>query len=252
MDKLWQDLKYGIRMLTKSPGFTAIAVLTLALGIGANTAIFSVVNAELLRPLPFRDSSQLVSIGTSNSRTHSISGAMSYPDFLDLRSQNRVLENMAAYTDSSVTLTGVDQPAHLIGAQVSASLFDVLGATPELGRTFTPEEDQPHHHVVILSHQIWKSRFAGDPQIIGRTILLDKSGYTVVGVMPSNFQFPLSREATTIWTTMSALQETPDNTPGMAQERGAHFLRGIGRLKPGVTVAQAQAGMDVIMASLSK
>jgi putative ABC transport system permease protein len=252
MDKLWQDLKYGIRMLTKSPGFTAIAVLTLALGIGANTAIFSVVNAELLRPLPFRDSSQLVSIGTSNSRIHSVSGAMSYPDFLDLRSQNRVLENMAAYTDTSVTLTGVDQPAHLIGAQVSASLFDVLGATPELGRTFTPEEDQPHHHVVILSHQIWKSRFAGDPQIIGRTILLDKSGYTVVGVMPPSFQFPLSREATTIWTTMSAFQETPDNTPGMAQERGAHFLRSIGRLKPGVTVAQVQAGMDVIMSSLSK
>ncbi len=252
MDKLWQDLKYGIRMLTKSPGFTAIAVLTLALGIGANTAIFSVVNAELLRPLPFRDSSRLVSVGTSNSRAHNISGAMSYPDFLDLRAQNHVLEDLAAYTDSSVTLTGVDQPAHLIGAQVSASLFNVLSATPELGRTFLPEDDQPRHHTVILSHQIWKARFAGDPKIIGRTILLDKTGYTVVGVMPASFQFPLQRDATTLWTNISAMLESPDNSPGMAQERGAHFLRGIGRLKPGVTLAQAQADLDVIMNSLSK
>jgi putative ABC transport system permease protein len=252
MDNFLQDLKYGIRMLAKSPGFTAIAILTLALGIGANTAIFSVVNAELLRPLPFRDSNRLASIATTNSRTHSTAGAMSYPDFLDLRAQNQVFENMAAYTDGSFTLTGVDQPAHIVGSTVSASLFDVLGVTPELGRTFLPDEDQAHHHAVILSHELWKARFAGDPQIIGRTIALDKSAYTVVGVMPASFRYPLQRQTSTLWTTMSPELETTDNSPAMAQQRGAHFLRSIARLKPGVSVTQAQAAMDAIMSSLGK
>jgi putative ABC transport system permease protein len=252
MDKFWQDVKYGIRMLAKSPGFTAIAIFTLALGIGANTAIFSVVNAELLRPLPFRNSGRLVSVASSNSRTHAAAGALSYPDFLDLRAQNQVFEQMAAYTDGSFTLTGVDQPTHIVGSSVSASLFDVLGVTPELGRTFLPNEDQPHHHAVIISHQLWKARFAGDPHVIGRSILLDKSAYTVVGVMPPSFQYPLQRQTSTVWTTMSPLLESTDNSPSMADQRGAHFLRSIARLKPGVTLAQAQAGVDVITASLSK
>src|SRR5271156_122749 len=225
MGTFMQDMRYGIRMLAKNPGFTIIAVLTLALGIGANTAIFSVVNAELLRPLPFRDASRLVSVASSNSRTHSTAGSMSYLDFLDLRAQNQVFENMAAYTDGSFTLTGVDQPAHIVGASVSASLFDVLGATPELGRTFLPDEDQPHHHVVIFSHELWKARFAGDPQVIGRTIALDKSAYTVVGVMPDSFRYPLQRQTSTLWTTMSPMLESADNSPPMAQQRGAHFLR---------------------------
>lgn len=238
-------------MLAKSPGFAAIAILTLALGIGANTAIFSVVNAELLRPLPFRNPSRLVSVAGSNSKTHTTASAMSYPDFVDFRTQNQVFESMAAYTDGSFTLTGVDEPAHIVGSSVSATLFDVLGVTPELGRTFLPDEDQPHHHVVIISHQLWVARFAGDPHIIGRTILLDKSSYTVVGVMPPSFQYPLARQTSTLWTTMSPLLESPDNSPSMAQQRGAHFLRSIARLKPGVTLAQAQAGLDVIAASLS-
>src|ERR1700723_3456806 len=252
METLLQDIRYGIRMLAKNPGFTAIAVLTLALGIGANTAIFSVVNAELLRPLPFRDASRLVSVASSNSRTHSTAGSMSYPDFLDLRVQNQVFENMAAYTDGNFTLTGIDQPAHIVGSSVSANLFNLLGVAPELGRTFLPDEDQPHHHFVILSHELWTSRFAGDPQVIGRSILLDKSAYTVVGVMPSSFRYPLQRQTPTLWTTMSPLLETPDGTPSMADQRGAHFLRSIARLKPRVTVAQAQAGLDVITTSLAK
>src|SRR5277367_2064507 len=252
MDNFLQDLKYGIRMLAKSPGFTAIAILTLALGIGANTAIFSVVNAELLRPLPFRDSNRLASVTTTNSRTHSTAGAMSYLDFLDLRAQNQVFENMAAYTDGSFTLTGVDQPAHIVGSSVSASLFDVLGVTPELGRTFLPDEDQPHRHSVILSHELWTSRFASDPHVIGRSIQLDKSAYTIVGVMPSSFRYPLQRQTSTLWTTMSPLLESPDGSPSMAQQRDAHFLRSIARLKPGVSVPQAQAALDVITTSLAK
>src|SRR5271168_1287748 len=194
MDKFLQDLRYGIRMLAKSPGFTAIAILTLALGIGANTAIFSVVNAELLRPLPFRDSERLVSVAMANSRTHTSNGSVSYPDFVDLRAQNQVFEKMAAYTDATFTLTGREEPAHLEGASVSAETFDLLGVSPELGRTFEPGEDEANHHVVIISDHLWKQMFKGDPGIIGRTITLENEGYTVVGVMPANFQYPLQRE----------------------------------------------------------
>jgi putative ABC transport system permease protein len=252
MGTLMQDMRYGIRMLSKNPGFAIIAVLTLALGIGANTAIFSVVNAELLRPLPFRDSSRLVSVATANSRMHSSNGSTSYPDFMDWRSQNQVFEKMAAYTGATFTLTGQVNPAHLEGASVSADTFDLLGVSPELGRTFQPGEDEPNHHVVVISDHLWKQQFGGDPGIIGRTITLDNSGYTVVGVMPANFRYPLQREPEEIWSTLSPLNETTDNSPPMVQHRGAHFLTCIARLKPGVTLAQAQAAMDVIASSLSK
>jgi putative ABC transport system permease protein len=252
MGTLLQDMRYGIRMLMKNPGFTIIAVLTLALGIGANTAIFSVVNAELLRPLPFRDSGRLVSVATANSRMHTSNGSTSYPDFADWRSQNQVFEKMAAYTDATFTLTGQDHPAHLEGASVSAETFDLLGVSPELGRTFQAGEDEPNHHVVIISDRLWKQMFKGDPGIVGRVITLDRSGYTVVGVMPADFRYPVQREPEAIWSTLSPLNETSDNSPPMVQHRGAHFLTCIARLKPGVTLARAQAAMDVIASSLSK
>ncbi len=252
MGTLMQDMRYAIRMLSKNPGFAFIAVLTLALGIGANTAIFSVVNAELLRPLPFRDSGSLVSVATANSRMHSSNGSTSYPDFMDWRSQNQVFENMAAYTGATFTLTGQVNPAHLEGASVSSDIFDLLGVSPELGRTFQPGEDEPNHHVVVISDHLWKQQFGGDPGIIGRSITIDNDGYTVVGVMPANFRYPLQREPEAIWSTLSPLNETTDNSPPMVQHRGAHFLTCIARLKPGVTLAQAQAAMDVIASSLSK
>jgi putative ABC transport system permease protein len=252
MGTLMQDMRYGIRMLSKNPGFAIIAVLTLALGIGANTAIFSVVNAELLRPLPFRDSGRLVSVATANSHMHSSNGSVSYPDFMDWRSQNQVFEKMAAYTGATFTLTGQVNPAHLEGASVSAETFDLLGVSPELGRTFEPGEDGPNHHVVVISDHLWKQQFGGDPGIIGRTITIDNDGYTVVGVMPANFRYPLQREPEAIWSTLSPLNETTDNSPPVVQHRGAHFLTCIARLKPGVTLAQAQAAMDVIASSLSK
>ena len=253
MGTLLQDMRYGIRMLTKNPGFSAIAVLTLALGIGANTAIFSVVNAELLRPLPFRDSERLVSVATANSRLHSSNGSASYPDFMDWKSQNQVFEKMATYTDAAFTLTGQENPAHLEGASVSAEMFDLLGVSPELGRTFQAGEDEPNHHVVVISDHLWKQQFGGDPGIVGRVIMIDHTGYTVVGVMPPSFRYPLQREPEAMWSTLSALNETSDNnSPAMAQQRGAHFLSCIARLKPGVTLAQAQAAMDVIANSLSK
>jgi putative ABC transport system permease protein len=245
-----QDLKYAVRMLFKNPGFAAIAIVTLALGIGANTAIFSVVNAELLRPLPFRDPSRLVRVWSANLRLGARTNPASYPDFADWRSQNHVFENMAAYTSSTSTLTGVEKAAHLDTIAVSAEIFTLLGATPQLGRTFLAEEDQAHHHVAILSDVLWRQQFGSDPGIIGRTITLDGSGYTVVGVMPAGFQFPLQREPVALWTTFSAMQESADNTPTETQQRGAHFLNVIARLKPGVALGQARAAMDVIASSL--
>jgi putative ABC transport system permease protein len=252
MGTLLQDIRYGIRMLAKNAGFTVIAVLTLALGIGANTAIFSVVNAELLRPLPFRDPASLVRIWGTSSRTSLRSSSASYPDFVDWRAQNHVFEEIGAFTNSNYTLTGVDQPAHLEGQAITAELLSLLGATPELGRTFLRGEDEPHHHVAILSHRLWKHQFGGDPGIIGRTITLEHSGYTVVGVMPASFEFPLQRRPVEIWTTFSPLAETSDGSPPVTQARGAHFMRVIGRLKPGVTLVQAQSEMNVIAGALQK
>ena len=252
MQSLLQDIRYGVRMLTKNAGFTIIAVLTLALGIGANTAIFSVVNAELLRPLPFHDPGRLVSIGVTNSRTGWKSGHADYPDFEDWRSQNQVFEKMAAYYENKLTLTGVQIPAHLEAEVVSADLFTLLGVTPKLGRTFLPVEDEAGHNVVILEHQFWKQQFGGDPGIIGRTITLNNRAYTVVGVMPTGFEFPLQRKPVSVWTTFSADQSTDDNTPPITKQRGAHWFRVIARLKPGVSIGQAQAAMDVITAGLAK
>jgi len=252
MQSLLQDIRYGARMLTKNAGFTAIAVLTLALGIGANTAIFSVVNAELLRPLPFHDPGRLVSIGVTNSRTGWKSGNADYPDFEDWRAQNQVFEKMAAYYENKLTLTGVQSPAHLEAEVVSADLFALLGVTPKLGRTFLPVEDQAGHNVVILEQQFWKQHFGGDPGIIGRTITLNNRAYTVVGVMPAGFEFPLQRKPVSVWTTFSADQSTDDNTLPMTKQRGAHWFRVIARLKPGVSIGQAQAAMDVITGGLAK
>jgi putative ABC transport system permease protein len=251
MTSFWQDVRYSLRIIAKAPGFAAIAILTLALGIGANTAIFSVVNAELLRPLPFRDPGKLVRVWETNERTGSKSDSISYPDFADWRRQNQVFEKMGAYTSASYTLTGVEQPAHLQGQAISADLISLLGAMPEIGRTFLPVEDDPHHLVAILSHRLWKEHFGGDPAILGRTITLDHNGYTVVGVMPASFEFPLQARPVEIWTSLSPLQESPDGMPPITQVRGAHFMLGIARLKPGVTLEQAQSAMNVISSSLA-
>ncbi|MGH9747203.1 MAG: ABC transporter permease [Candidatus Acidiferrales bacterium] len=251
MQSLLQDIRYGIRMLAKNAGFTAIAVLTLALGIGANTAIFSVVNAELLRPLPFHDPGRLVRVGVTNSRTGWKFGTADYPDFDDWRSQNKVFEKIAAYYENNFTLTGVASPVHLAGEIVSADMFALLGAAPEVGRAFLPAEDEANHFVVVLGDQFWRQQFGGDPGVVGRPITLNNRAYTVVGVMPAAFQFPLQRKPVSVWTTFSADQVTDDSNPPMTKQRGAHFFDVIARLKPGVSLAQAQAAMDVISAGLA-
>ena len=252
MYTLWQDVRYGLRMLAKNPGFALVAILTLALGIGANTAIFSVVNAVLLRPLPFPQPDRLVAISGIDFRNNEKGRALSYPDFADLRAQSQTLESAAAYGQATFTLTGAGEPVHLKAESVSAALFTVLRAMPLLGRTFASTEDQPGTRVVVLSHALWKSHFAGDPDVPGRSIKLDGQMYTVVGVMPPEFQFPIDSGPRDLWTTMAVNMVTQGSDEPMTSERGSHFLGAIGRLKPGVTLGQANADAASIGASLQK
>ena len=259
MNTLWQDVRYGCRMLMKNPSITAVAIIAFGLGIGANTAIFSVVNAVLLRPLPFKDPERLVAVWEGNVKRSSVKsgGAASYPDFADWRAQNGVFERMAAYHYSDFTLAGDSgEPAHMQGAIVSADLFQVLGVAPTTGRTFLPEEDQPGGaggaRAVILSDSLWRQRFSADTKILGRTIKIDGRSFNIVGVMPSGFQFPIQAEPVELWTTMAVDAETADGSSPITEQRGAHYLNVVARLKPGVTMEQAKAEMDVIAQNLQK
>ena len=252
MGTLLQDLRYGLRMLAKSPAFTAVAVLTLALGIGANTAIFSVVNAVLLRPLPFPQSDQLMSVQYFDTVLGVPHKSASYPDFFDWRNQNQVFSHITAFHDNDYTLTGRDQPAHLSGEIVSADFFSTLDVAPALGRGFLPEEEKAGHRVVVLSDRLWRTTFSADPKILGQGIILGGRSYTVVGVMPPGFNFPIQTPTVQLWTTLAddATATAPD--PPITSERGAHFLLVVGRVKAGVSVGQAQADMVRINSNLSK
>ena len=252
MYSFFQDLRYGFRMLAKNPGFTAIAVLTLALGIGGNTTIFSVVNSVLLQPLPFPEPERLVSVFGIDMRSNERGRAQCYPDFADLRKQNRSLESAAAYGEGSYTLTGVGEPQHVRAEIVSADLFDVLRANPEVGRTFASTEDQPGTRVVILSHELWKRSFAADPTISGKTVKLDGQIYSVVGVMPAAFQFPLDSEPVDLWTTMAGMMTTLGTDKPITEQRGAHFLSVIGRLRAGITLQQANRDVTSVAVGLEK
>src|SRR5438093_485251 len=196
METLWQDLRYGLRMLMKNLSSTGAAVLTLALGIGANTAIFSVVNAVLLRPLPYKDSHQLVLLWGHNPQLQAGFEALpvSAGDFVDWQRQNQVFEQIAAFRAWPFNLTSSGEPERIIGAQVSASLFPVLGVTAAVGRTFLPEEDLPgQRHVAVVGRGLWHRRFGSDPNLVGKIITLNGESYTIVGIMPPDFHFP--REA---------------------------------------------------------
>src|SRR5450755_2730512 len=253
MQTFWHDMRYGLRMLVKNRGFSAVAILTPALGIGANTTIFSVVNAVLLQPLPFFEPDRLVSAVGIDARNNEQGRPLSYPDFADLRAQSRTLESLAASSDADFTLTGSGEPLHLKGETVSADLFTVLRTHPEVGRTFASTDDQAGTHVVILSHGLWKDRFGGDPNIAGKSIRLDGQNYSVVGVMPADFQFPLVAEPRALWTTMAGLMTVaPGDDKPTSEQRGAHFLQTIGRLPPGVTLQQANQDTAEIATGLEK
>jgi putative ABC transport system permease protein len=241
---LSRDLRYGLRMLLKNPGFTIVAVVALALGIGANTAIFSVVNTVLLRPLPYQDQDRLVMVWEDNSKQGFPRDTPAAANYVDWRDQNHVFENMAAIVEISFNLTGAGDPARIDGRRVSANLFSLLGVEPQLGRAFRPEEDQPGaNHVVIISHALWQQRFGSDPAIIGKAINLNGESFTVVGMMPGNFQFPTRADQVWIPVAFDAKE---------AAERGNHYLEVIARLKRGITLRQAQTEMSTIASRLEQ
>lgn len=244
MRTLWQDLRYGARLLMKQPGFTSIAVLTLALGIGANTAIFSVVNSVLLRPLPYEQSERLVFLSERNSQMSDVS--ISWPNYKDWRERNHVFEKIGVYNRDSYNLTENGEPERLLAGQITADLFDALRIKPVLGRVFTDEEDKPGAEpLVVLSHGLWLRRFGGDRNVINRTIKLNEQFYRVVGVTPDGFQFPARVE---LWVSVGRLAD------GEAwQGRENHMgLYAVARLKPAVDIRQARAEMNGIAASLEK
>src|SRR5262244_314319 len=192
MATLFQDLRYALRQLRKNPGFTLVAVLTLALGIGANTAVFSVVDAVMLRPLPYYQPERLIEAQSVNSHNPQPS-AICYPDFFDWRSQNHTLERLVSYHDNEFTLTGLDRPVEVDAEVVSWDFLPALGIEPELGRGFRPEEEKGGTRVVLISHDLWTSQFAGDKSVIGRAIHLSGDLYTIIGVMPPSFRFPVNQ-----------------------------------------------------------
>ena len=253
MNTLIQDLQYGWRMLLKHPGVTAIALITLALGIGANTAIFSVVNAVLLNPLPYREPDRLVSIW-ENVPTHGKWRAAP-ANFFDWKKQNNVFDDMAAFGGATATLTGDGDPVQLTGTRVSSGYFSVVGIEPMLGRAFLAEEyEAGKNQVAILGHSLWQSRYGGDKNIIGRSVTLDGRSFTVVGVMPRGLypvrpatagHLEFGEELQDFWMPMVF-------SPEFASYRGAHVLGVVARLKPGIKIEQARAEMDAIGARLAQ
>jgi predicted permease len=246
----FQDFRYALRQLRKSPGFTAVAVITLALGIGANTAVFSVIDAVMLRPLPYYQPERLIEAQSINTHNPQPS-AICYPDFFDWRSQNHTLEHLVSYHDNTFTLTGLERPVQLDAEIVSWDLLPALGARPELGRGFTPDEEKAGTRVVLISHALWTSQFGSDPAIIGRALHLSGELYTVIGVMPPSFRFPVNEARNSVWTTL-AVDDDPSDPKPNTSNRGSHFLNALGRLKPGVTVVQADQDLRNIAINLAK
>jgi putative ABC transport system permease protein len=244
----WQDLRHGARMLMKQPGFTLIAVITLALGIGANTAIFSVVNAVLLRPLPYRDAGRIVAIqelGPQGDRRQ-----VTPANFLDWRAQNTVFTQLAAIRSLQSNLANDGQAERIEMAITSANFFEVFGARPQAGRLFAPADEQAGHApVVVLSHGLWQRRFGGEANAVGQQLILDGKSYTIVGVAPPGFQYPNKTE---LWFPPLRLAPEINETFDVTQTRGFGYLSAVARLKPAVSLEQAKAEMETITARLRK
>ncbi len=242
LGQLFKDLRYGFRMLRRKPGFTAVAVLTLALGIGANTAIFSVVNAVLLRPLPYPEAGRLVSV--YESLPQGGNGSVSVPNLLDWRAQSDAFTGIAAYQNGDFNLREEQQPVRAIGARVTANFFEVLGATPQAGRGFLEGEDQAgRERVVVLSDRLWRRSYGADPGLVGRDILLGGEKYQVVGVMPPSVQYPSA--SVELWAPLVFSE-------GQLASRGSHAFQVLARIKPGVSFEQAQEQMGAVGRALEK
>jgi macrolide transport system ATP-binding/permease protein len=243
-DEMFQDLRYGSRMLLKNPGFTLIAVLTLGLGIGANTAIFSLTNALLLQTLPVPQPEQLVTV----SRGDGMGEPLSYPDFVSLRARNEALSGLAASHFAELSFGNGSRSEVVRGELVSSDYFDVLRVRPVLGRGFLPEEERTlgTHPVVVLSHSFWQSRFNGDPQIIDRVITLNRQQYTVVGIAPAGFNGMMEMLPSALWLPLTMLPQVRPVFQSSLSNRFEQIFAAIGRLKPGISVAQAQAALETI------
>lgn len=249
LETLVQDIRYALRVLRKNPSFTAVAALTLALGIGANTAVFGLVNGVLLRPLPYRDPGRLAIVWEKDD--HGNPENATFATYTDWKAMSRSFEELALYRDWQPTLTGSGEPEQFSGLRVTYNYFGTLGIRPELGRDFRPEEDNPSaSHVVILSHGLWKRRLSSDPNIAGKTIRLNAASYVVAGVLPADFQSLMSEDprggTVEIWGVLGYDASLPWAC------RTCHHLVAIGRLRPGLTLAQANAEMDTISAALWK
>ena len=251
MENLIKDIRYGVRMLMKNPGVTLVAVITLALGIGANTAIFSGVNAFLMRPLNVPNPDELIR-PLEITEDRGMSDEMSYPDFLDYRNQATSFTGLAAEDMTQVAIDAENQNDVIWGQVVSANYFDMLQVKPVLGRTFLPDEDKTPgaSPVVVLSHSFWQRRMAGDPNVIGKTVQLNNRAYQVIGIAPQTFAGTKFALALDFWAPIS-MSEDLRRSPGLLAERGAHWMNVIGRLKPGVSIAQASAEMNAISARLN-
>ncbi len=251
MQTLLQDLRYALRMMAASRAFTAVAVLVLALGIGANSVIFSVINAVLLRSLPFPDPDRIIMVFESNLQRHN-QEAVAGANFLDWRDQNHVFENIAAYREDSVSITGDDRPERVSCLVTTDSLFPVLGVKPMIGRVFQPDEDSlGSNRVALISRSLWERRFAADPNIVGKKLTANGEALTIIGVMPAQFRFPADVD---VW--LPPRQIVPEHvltpTVNMSTNRDSHYLSAIARLKPGVTLEQARADMDAVASRLEE
>ena len=243
MDSLFKDIRYGIRALLKHWGFTAVAVITLALGIGGSTAIFTVVNGALLRGLPYKSPERLYHLWENTPQKEFARREFSYPDYQDYL-QNQVCEGIAAYTGGGAIMTGRGEPERVAALSASANFFSVLGVEPIIGRSFQPGEDKPGApRVTVLTYSLWQRRFGGDPGIIGQSLTLNGDSYTVVGVLPASFHFAL--RPADLWRTYQP-------TEAQLTRRFLHGTNLIGRLKPGVTAAQAQSELSVIAGRIER
>ena len=244
MGRLSQDVRYALRQLLKNPGFTAVAVLTLALGIGANSAVFSILDAVLIRPLPYPNAEQLVKVNTYNLKSGDLYGKTSYPDFVDWSEQNRFFRKIASYEEKTFSLAGIPQPERIRGEVVSSDFFETLGVEPYKGRSLAADLNQ---QTVVLSYPLWSNSFGSDPGVIGRSITLDGYAYEVIGIMPPSYQFPDPQ--TEIWVAITSVR--PDLREEIAT-RGNLGMSVVGCLAADVTLSQAQAGMTAIASSLAQ
>jgi putative ABC transport system permease protein len=245
------DCRFDLRQLRKSPAFTAVAVLTLGLGIGANTALFSVINAVLLRPLPFYAPDRLVAVGSVVLNRASEGGETSYPVFLDWRAQSHSFESLSVWNILDLEYTSARQPESVRGAVVSANLLSTLGVSPVLGRLFVAGEDQPGtaQNPVILSYEFWQSDLGGDPRVLGQALTLEDAKYHVIAVMPAGFQFPIQTDRVELWITIA---HDFQGKYAVAKQRGAAYLQVLGRMKPGVTLDQAQSDLLLVQTRLNQ